>query len=144
LQPEGKCRGKGAIPSWRNLKRALLRPGGNREGSCRLHHVKHLDAGEPPSAVLWCGWSAERWMQIESWPWWFGFPWFQGGRAAAAAAGPPLADFNGSRFDGPGKLGIFYMATRGRSRSRQRERSTPLWLSRAGARSSRILSQGHN
>ena len=31
---------------------------------------------------------------------------WEGCAAAAAAAGPPLADFNGSRFDGPGKLGI--------------------------------------
>jgi len=33
---------------------------------------------------------------------------WEGCAAAAAAAGPPLADFNGSRFDGPGKLGILY------------------------------------
>ena len=31
------------------------------------------------------------------------FPLVSGWEGCAAAAGPPLADFNGSRFDGPGK-----------------------------------------
>ena len=36
------------------------------------------------------------------------FPLVSGWEGCAAAAGPPLADFNGSTFDGPGKLGILY------------------------------------
>lgn len=128
LQPEGKCRGKGTIPSWRNLKGTPLRQGGNREGSCRLHHVKHLDAGEP-LPLLWCGvvgqwvWP-ERWMQIERWPWWFGFPWFQGGRAALlppARRLPTLMAVGSTA----GEAWNLIWQREGGSRSRSRQRQSP-------------------
>jgi len=83
--------------------------------------------GASPSAVVWCGWSvgvagemdADRALTVV-----VRFPLVSGWEGCAAAAGPPLADFNGSRFDGRGSLES-YMATRGRKQKQKQATPKP-------------------